>query len=103
MPVRLHAYLSVGAVFVGLVGTAILLAAYSKPLGLNGISGTPGALLMIFILVSGGMISGLIFKHLIPALCSECGGRSRQYKSRPVRYRCTVCGHKQRTGINAGQ
>lgn len=102
MPVWLHANLTALSILVGTFGSIIGLAVYGEALRINQLQGTPGKVVLLAIIVSGALAPWLLFKHLIPAKCGNCGGRTRMVRSRRIKYRCRSCGHRQRSGVWLG-
>jgi len=102
MRIWMHLFLSVVAMFAGFFGGAILTAML-----LEVIREGPRSVVVPVICVSlvasaiGGLRAGEWLVRRLPVRCPACAGPSYAEGHRPIRFRCTACGHVHRTRMRA--
>jgi hypothetical protein len=102
MRIWMHLLLGVVAMFGGFFGGAILTVALLEVIhdGPRWVV-IPVTVVAMVALVLGGFRAGEWLVRQLPARCPACAGRAYAEGHRPVRFRCTACGHVHRTRMRA--
>ena len=61
----------------------------------------PVVCVSLVVFVYGGLRTGEWLVRQLPARCPQCRGAAYAEGHRPIRFRCTVCGHVHRTNVRA--
>jgi hypothetical protein len=102
MRIWMHLLLSAVALFAGFVGGAILTAVLLDLIhdGPRWIV-IPVTCVAMSVFVVGGLRTGEWTVRQLPARCPACRGAAWAEGHRPIRFRCTACGHLHRTRVRA--
>jgi ribosomal protein S27AE len=100
MRIWMHLILSSVAVFAGFFAGGLVLAGLLELIRVwpQWIL-IPTIIVSAFVLVFGGLRLGEWLVRRLSARCPQCRGRAYAEGHRPIRFRCTACGHVHYTNM----